>query len=558
MKYLFYFLLGLPLLYLASCGTQKEIIDQHLFDQSFELSQPKLIVGITVDQMRYDYITKYWNDYSEDGFRRLINEGFLCKNHHFSYAPTYTGPGHASIYTGTTPKYHGIIGNDWYDRTTKSGVYCSEDRSVFGIGDTTMAGQMSPKNMLVSTITDELKLFSNQRSKTIGISIKDRGAILPAGHLADAAYWFIGNNEGKFISSSYYMDKLPQWVEQFNNSNYADSLLDTGWNLLLDKKEYDESIIDNNQYEAPFNGKLQPTFPYDFSQLKDSNGGFNLIKASPLGNELVTQFALDCISNESMGKDEHCDFLAMSYSSTDYVGHQFAPAAIETQDTYLRLDLEIARLLKSLDKQVGKGNYTVFLTADHGAVHNPNYLKKLGIPAGYFKLDQVSIRVDSALTETYGIIGLIESYSNNQIFLNDSLIRANHLKKAEVEKTVSDAALAYNGVYQTFTRTQLSNADYTSNLSEIVYAGFNQKLSGDVLVIPRPGWMSYPTTGTSHGSPFNYDTHVPLIFFGHNVHRGFTDLKTTIKDIAPTISSMIGIQMPNAATGQPILEVLGQ
>ncbi len=548
----------LTLLIFSRCSTQETIVNVVYEEPTFELNQPKLMVGITVDQMRFDYLTKYWSDYSDQGFKKIISEGFFCKNHHFSYAPTYTGPGHASIYTGTTPTYHGIIGNNWYDKYDKTTKYCTGDNTVFSVGDTTMAGEMSPRNMISSTMTDELKLHSNLRSKTIGISIKDRGAILPAGHLADAAYWFVGGNEGNFISSSYYMDELPDWVKAFNSSSYKDSLMNSGWKLLNSAESYDESIEDNNPYEAPFTGKLQPAFPYDFTQLADSNGGYSLIKGSPLGNTIVTEMALNCIKNESLGTDEFTDFLAISYSSTDYIGHRFAPAAIESQDCYLRLDLEIARLIENLNQTVGDGNYTIFLTADHGAVHNPNYLKKLGMPAGYFKVDEVSSRIDSALKFTFGIEGCIESYSNNQIFFNDDILLANNLDQEQVEKVAAEAALLYEGVFSTVTRSQLTNSEFTNGLNHILQNGFSQKLSGDLLIVPRPGWMSYPTTGTSHGSPFTYDSHVPLIFYGSGVTKGFTDNRTHIKDIAPTVSALLGIQMPNACTGEPILEILGQ
>ena len=557
MKNIFSISLLLCLL-LNRCSVQETIVNVEFGNPTFELNPPKLMVGITVDQMRYDYLTKYWKDYSEEGFKKLIREGYTCKNHHFSYAPTYTGPGHASIYTGTTPAYHGIIGNNWYDKYEKSSKYCTGDSTVYGVGDSSLAGQMSPRNMLSSTITDELKLHSNGRSKIIGVSIKDRGAILPAGHLADAAYWFVGGDQGNFISSSYYMDELPDWVNTFNSSGYKDSLMLLGWNMLKPGESYDESIIDNNQYEAPFTGKLQPAFPYNFTQLADSNGGFDLIKGSPLGNAIVTEMAIKCLKNEALGQDEFTDFLAVSFSSTDYVGHRFAPAARETQDCYLRLDLEIARLISELDSSIGKGNYTVFLTADHGAVHNPNYLKRLRMPSGYFKLDEVSSRVNAALKNSFGLEGLIESYSNDQLFFNDSLIAATKLDITKLEEIASKAALGYEGVYIALTRTQLVNTEFSSGLNQVLQNGFSTKYSGDVIIVPRPGWMSYPTTGTSHGSPFTYDTHVPLLFYGNGISPGFTDNRTHIKDIASTVASILGVQMPNTNTGEPILEILGQ
>ncbi len=548
------------LLLVASCGVQETIVNVQVEEEasSFQLNRPQLVVGITVDQMRYDYITKYWDDYGDDGFKRIISDGFICNNHHFSYAPTYTGPGHASIYTGTTPSVHGIIGNNWYDKYSKEYKYCAGDSTVNGVGHSTPAGQMSPRNMLTSTITDELKLHTNLRSKNIGVSIKDRGAILPAGHLADAAYWFVGGDEGNFISSSYYMNELPAWVQNFNASGYKDSLMNEGWKMLLDETDYDESIMDNNPYEAPFTGKLQPAFPYDFTQLADSNGGFNLLKASPLGNSLVTEMAVQCVKNEDLGQDQFTDFLAMSYSATDYVGHRFAPASREAQDCYLRLDRDLARLMKTLDKEVGEGNYMLFLTADHGAVHNPNYLKKIGMPAGYFKLDKVGSLVDSALHRRFGTTELVENYSNDQMFLNDSIIKAEELDRTDIENTIAEAALGYEGVQLCMTRTQLLGGQFTTGVEHILQNGFSQKFSGDVLIVPRPGWMSYPTTGTSHGSPYPYDTHVPLLFYGTNISPGFTDNRTHIKDIAPTVAALLRIQMPNGTTGEPILEVLGQ
>jgi len=543
---------------LSHCKAPLTTVNVNLEKPNFTLSQPKLVVGITVDQMRFDYITKFWDDYTDNGIKRLVTEGFFCKNNHFSYSPTYTGPGHAAIYTGTTPAVNGIVGNNWYDKYSKSGVYCAQDTSVFGLADTTAAGKMSPKNLQSTTITDELKLFNNLRSKSIGVSIKDRGAILPAGHLADAAYWFKGGLEGKFISSSYYMSDLPDWVKNWNSSNYSDSLLNTGWNTLKDIADYEESILDNNPYEAPYTGKLQPAFPYNFTQLADSNGYYDLIKASPLGNTLVTDFALQCIKNEALGVDQFCDFLTVSYSSTDYVGHQFAPASKEAQDTYLRLDLELEKLLKTLDSEVGEDNYLVFLTADHGAVHNPNYLKSLGVPAGYFKRDKVMALVDTALYRSFNTTDLVENYSNNQIFINDSTLSSHKLKKAEVERVIANAALKYEGVFKTITRTQLLASEFNSGVEAKVQRGFNQKYSGDVVVLPRMAWMSYPTTGTSHGSPYSYDTHVPLLFYGKGISPGYTDSQTEIRDIAPTVAALLGIQMPNGTTGSPILEVLNQ
>src|SRR5210317_928150 len=315
-------------------------------------SAPKLVVGVIVDQMRYDYITRFWNDYSDDGFKRLISEGFNCENNHFNYIPTYTGPGHASVYTGTTPKYHGIIANNWYDKTLDEFVYCAGDVNYESLGTEADAGKMSPNRMQTTTFSDENRLFTQMRGKTIGISIKDRGAILPAGHTANAAYWFHGNKEGNFISSSFYMNELPKWVNEFNNKRYPDTYLNT-WNTLYDISTYIESGSDLNVYEGGFKGKETATFPYDLKQLQTKNGNYNILKTTPFGNSLVTDFAIAALEGENLGLDNDTDILAISYSSTDYIGHNFGVNSKEIEDTYIRLDLELERLLNALDVQVG-------------------------------------------------------------------------------------------------------------------------------------------------------------------------------------------------------------
>ena len=335
--------------------------------------RPKLVVGIVVDQMRYDYLTRFYNKYGDGGFKRMMNEGFNCKNNHFNYIPTYTGPGHASIYTGTTPKYHGIIANDWYDKELKKSVYCTEDDSVQSVGTSSSAGQMSPQRMKTTTFGDENRLFTQMRGKTIGVSIKDRASILPAGHTANAAYWFQGKNEGNWISSTFYIKELPKWVTNFNKKHSVDSYLKE-WNTLYNITTYTESGSDLNNFEGGFKGKETATFPYDLATLKNENGGYDILKSTAFGNSLTTDFAIAAINGEQLGSDDITDVLTVSFSCTDYVGHNFGVNSKEIEDTYLRLDLDLERLFKSLDDQVGKGNYTVFLTADHAAVNVPAYL----------------------------------------------------------------------------------------------------------------------------------------------------------------------------------------
>ena len=518
-------------------------------------TNPKLVVGIVVDQMRYDYLTRFANRYGEGGFKRMMNEGFNCKNNHFNYIPTYTGPGHASIYTGTTPKYHGIIANNWYDKELKTMVYCAQDDSVSSIGTKTDAGKMSTQRMKTTTFADENRLFTQMRGKTIGISVKDRGAILPAGHTANAAYWFQGKNEGNFISSSFYMDELPKWVSKFNKSGIAKSYLKP-WNTLYNIETYLESGDDLNDYEGGFKGQATATFPYDLDALKSKNGGFDILKATAYGNSLVADFALAALVGEDLGKDEFTDVLTVSFSSTDYVGHNFGVNSKEIEDTYLRLDQDLERFFKGLDAEVGKGNYTVFLTADHGAINVPAYMRSKKIPAGYLNNKAMRTKLEAFMKATFSADDLIENISNNQIFLNREKLNTLNLELEDVQDAIVNEIINYTNVYKAYTATTMGKAAFTVGIEKLLQNGYNQKRSGDVLVIQDPAYISYGKTGSTHGSGLNYDTHVPLLFFGKGIKHGKTVRRTEITDIAPTISALLDINAPNFKIGEPLEFIL--
>ncbi|WP_418511330.1 alkaline phosphatase PafA [Corallibacter sp.] len=519
--------------------------------QTTDKSNPKLVIGIVVDQMRYDYLTRFYNKYGEGGFKRLMNEGFNCKNNHFNYVPTYTGPGHASVYTGTTPKYHGIISNNWYDKVSKASVYCAQDDAVESIGTTSRAGKMSPNRMQTTTFADENRLFTQKKGKTIGIAIKDRGAILPAGHTANAAYWFHGKDEGQWITSTYYMEDLPKWVKDFNKSKTVKSYLKT-WNTLYDIKTYVESGDDLNDFEGGFKGKETATFPYDLKALKDENGGYDILKTTPFGNSLTADFALAAIEGEDLGQDEITDVLTVSFSCTDYVGHNFGVNSKEVEDTYLRLDKDLERLLKVLDKKVGSGEYTVFLTADHGAVDVPAYLKSLNVPAGYIDNSDMKTKFTEFMTKTYGTSDLVENVSNNQVFLNRKKIKALGLDLSSVQQTIVNELITYNDIDKAYTAQAMISTSFPDGIEHMIQNGFNQKRSGDVIVVYNPAYISYSHTGSTHGSGFNYDTHVPLLFYGKGVKQGSTVTRTVIPDIAPTMSALLNISFPSGATGSPL------
>jgi predicted AlkP superfamily pyrophosphatase or phosphodiesterase len=516
---------------------------------------PKLVVGIVVDQMRYDYLTRFWNHFGEGGFKRLVTKGFNCKNHHFNYAPTSTGPGHASVYTGTTPATHGIIGNNWYDKKNDEEVYCAGDDTYESVGTTSDAGKMSPHRMIATTITDQLRLHTQQRGKVIAIALKDRGAVLPGGHAANAAYWFEGGAEGNWITSSYYMNALPKWVMDFNTSDAVEAYKKP-WTTLKPINTYVESGLDSNTYEWKMVGETTTAFPHNLPKLWEENGQFGLLRGTPYGNSITTDFALAALEGEGLGTDTITDFLAISFSSTDYVGHNFGVNSKEVQDTYLRLDQDLERIFNKLDEKVGAGEYTVFLTADHGAVDVPAYLNDQKIPAGYLDMAGTKEKFNEFLQYKYGTTDVVKNISNYQVFLDHKILSNLDIDLDDAEEDIAMELLKYDAVNQVYTGHQMWQNEYVEGIPYVLQNGYNQKRSGDILFVPKPGFISYGKTGSTHGSPMIYDTHVPLLLYGKGIKQGSTVKRTEIPDIAPTIAALLGIAFPNGTTGKPIEEVL--
>jgi len=409
--------------------------------------------------------------------------------------------------------------------------------------------------MTVTTVTDQLRLHTQMRGKTIAIALKDRGAVLPGGHTANAAYWFHGANEGNWITSTFYMEDLPKWVNDFNASNTAENY-NKPWTTLKNINTYLESGLDNNKYEGLFTGQIAPTFPHDLPSLWNSNGKFDIIKATPYGNSITADFAIAALDGEDLGSDPITDFLAVSFSSTDYVGHKYGVNSKEIQDTYVRLDRDLARLFKALDKKVGENEYTLFLTADHAAINVPAYLKDQKIPAGYMETGSLMKNLKEFLKYRYGTTDLIANISNNQLFLDSDVINNLDMELGDVQEEIAQELLNYKDIDRVYTAKQMWQNEYTEGIPYILQNGYNQKRSGDILMVLKPGTISYPITGSTHGSPQIYDTHVPLLFYGKGIRKGSTTVRTEIPDIAPTISTLLGIAFPNGTTGRPISKVL--
>lgn len=540
----------------CACSTASSTIGQPTATDEVA-RRPRLVVGVVVDQMKPEFIERYWSEFGAGGFKRLVGEGFTAANLHYNYMPTYTGPGHAAVYTGTSPAYNGIVANDWFVRADGSVRYCARDTSVKGLGSASPAARMSPVHLTASTLGDELRVFSSMRSKVIGVAMKDRGAILPAGRMANAAYWYIGGAEDTWASSSWYeMESLPAWVQEFNGERRGEEYLSRGWSLLLGEEHYAASMDDNNPYESPFRGKLQPVFPYDLQALRADNNQYDLMKSTPWGNTLTVDFAMAAVRGEQLGKRGVTDMLCLSFSSTDYIGHQFGIHSREIQDCYLRLDRDLAALLTFLDSEIGRGEYLLFLTADHGGAPTPSYTAKHGSPASYFRSQMLEDQVESYLDKKYGEALWVVNESNQNIFLSLDAISARDLELQAVEEEVARFILSIPGVHESFTGSLLRGQGTLSPIGGRVQLGYHQRLSGDVIYTLQPGWIEYGMMGTTHGSPYAYDTHVPALFYGFGVKSGRTWRPYTICDLAPTVAAICRIPLPNACIGQPITELI--
>lgn len=522
--------------------------------KSAGIARPKLVVGLMVDQMRWDFLYRYYERYGSGGFKRLLNEGFTCENTQIDYIPTFTAIGHSSVYTGSVPAIHGITGNDWTIQTTGKMMYCTQDTSVQTLGSASKAGQMSPRNLLSTTITDELKLATNFRSKVIGIALKDRSGILPAGHTANAAYWF-DDASGNWISSTYYMKELPAWVNQFNAERNAEKYLKQDWNTLYPIPTYLQSYPDDNPYEGKLAGTPSPTFPVKTSELMAANSA--LIRYTPYGNSLSFDLAKRAVDHEQLGKGSVTDFLALSLSSTDYIGHQFGPNSMEVEDTYLRLDRDIAIFLAYLDAKVGKGNYTIFLTADHGAAHNPNLLTDQKIPAGLWSGSKILKDLNGLLETKYKQAGLILNLGNYQVNLNRELMAKNNMNEAEVTEDCIRFLKTQSGVAYVIDTKNVQASTIPDALRGRIQNGYNTERSGVIQIILKPGWyQGYGLTGTTHGTWNPYDAHIPLVFMGWGIKHGASVTPYHITDIAATLAALLHIQEPNGSIGEPITEVM--
>lgn len=527
---------------------------------SYAQRQPKLVVGVVVDQMSYEYLYRYQSRFSKGGFKKLMTKGANCENVHYNYVPTYTAPGHASIYTGTTPSNHGIVGNEWLRKDSGLMWNCVSDSTVHTIGSDSKEGERSPQYLKSLTITDQLKI-TYPESRVYAVSIKDRSAILPGGTQSDGSFWY-DSKTGRFISSSYYFEnELPSFVQSFNNLKKADAYLTQTWNALYPIDSYQQSLSDDSPYELTLKGKDKPIFPYHLAEMKGKSEGYELLIQTPFGNSIVNDFALHLLKNTDLGKGPTTDFLALSFSSTDIIGHNFGTYSIELEDTYLRLDLEIEKLLHYLDKTYRKNNYLFFLTADHAATQVPQFLIDNKLPGGYLFIKEPYERLNAQLKEKYGK-ELMLSYYNLNIYLDDAYLKEHKIDKEEVVSFIASEIKQWKGVKLVMTANEIRLSGTDSEWKDMIRRGFHEKESGDLVFMLEPGYLSKSKDsekarkGTSHGAAYNTDTHVPLLWYGKNIPAKSIFRSIAITDIAATLVYFLEIQRPGAMTGQPIIELL--
>lgn len=519
------------------------------------IEKPKLVVGLVVDQMRWDFLYRFYDKYQNGGFKRLLNDGYSLNNVHINYVPTYTAVGHTTIYTGSVPAIHGIAGNDWYDKSTGKDVYCTTDENFLPIGSSDKkVGSHSPKNLWSTTITDQLRIASNFKSKVVGISLKDRASILPAGHNPTGAFWF-DDSTGYFVTSSYYMKTLPKWLQDFNAKNVGDNLVKNGWNTLLPIAEYTESSPDNSPWEGLLGSAKTPTFPYnnlaaDYLEKKDH------IRSTPFGNTLTLKVAEAALQGENLGGDEITDFLAINLASTDYAGHKFGPNSIEVEDVYLRLDRDLAEFFEFLDAKVGKGKYTVFLSADHGGAHAEGYMEEHKMPTGFYG-ENAKKDYTELLKNKFGVEKLISDVSNNQVYLNTNAIEENKLDEEKVKEFLIKELNKDQSVLFAVDMKKVAASSIPEHLKTRIINGYNWQRSGDIQMIFHDSWLpSYSKKGTTHGAWNSYDAHIPLIFMGTGIQKGESNKLYNMTDIAPTLSALLKIEFPSGNIGNPIIEVL--
>jgi len=533
-------------------------------DNPLNKKKPKLILQITVDQLRGDLPTRYYDRLGKGGFRYLLENGTYYANAHYRHANTETAVGHATLFTGADPSRHGLVGNNWIDPLTGELVYNTEDDRHHLIGkDLKPHEGVSPRYLLSSTIGDELVVANAGQSRVFSVSIKDRGAIIPGGHVGKA-FWY-SKSSGEFVTSTYYYDEYPKWVEKWNEAKTADQYRGKTWELLQDRSTYFAKDMDDRPYEADFK-PLGRTFPHHYG---DNKYLYLILSLTPVGDELTLDFAKTLIENEKVGQKDATDFLAISFSSTDYIGHLFGPSSLESEDNILRLDRILAELFNFVDKKVGLENTLIILSADHGAPEAPEYMASLGMESGRFDFTYFREQgpLNEALIRRYGRDDLIATHSHPYLYLNLDAIEEAKLDIREVEHFIADELMKIDGIAYAQTRSDLLEGRISNSPLQIqIRRNFHPTRSGNIHMIQEQYWFLHSTDEAAkmgldsiaaiHGSPWVYDTYVPIFFAGQRVPTQTITRRVEPSDIAATIAAYLNIKIPSGSIGDPLEEVL--
>lgn len=523
--------------------------------------KPRLVVGIVIEQFRYDFIDKYWDMLGEGGIKKLINEGTFCKNASYDFFLTQSAPAHATLATGTSPRHHGIVADNWFTPLRDEIVYCTTDNSVKPAGGSYEAGQHSPSRLLPSTFADELKLATSGRAKTFGLGFKEHTAILSAGHSADAAYWY-DKNSGTWMSSSYYIDSLPGWLNDFHSLQLADTYLDSEWNTLPGTDQYSSCFPDTSEYESGLNGRS--VFPYDIKKMStdafmgviNRKRDYSLLEKIPASDSYTTDFAIRLIEEEKLGEDEVTDFINVTFSATDNIGHSFGPGSVEMADAVIRLDKNLEHLLDYINNKVGKKNVLIYLTSAHGIAEIPGILQEKKIPAGYFRHNQAISLLKSYLNVVYGQGKWVKGYYGKQLYLNHMLIEDSDLDLAAVQLKAAGFLTQFTGISTAVSGTVLANNEFTRGHFARMRNSFDPIRSGDIIIDLKPGWVENGEWVTNHNSVYEYDSHVPLIWYGWKINRSGINRRINMKGLAATLSALCRVPYPNACSGEPVIELL--
>lgn len=520
--------------------------------------KPSLIIGIVVEQLRFDQIERLRDRFSDNGIKRMINEGTFFRNASYDYMLTQSAPGFSTIATGTEPAYHGITSDNWYVPLKNEFIYCTKDISVNPVGGSYESGLHSPVNLNASTFADELKIATGKKSKVFSVGVKEQSAILTAGHSTDGVFWY-DNVTGGWMSSTYYVQALPSWVNDFNAMRRQEAYLNSSWTLLKEAEAYSTCLPDSNKFEKGFGG--QNYFPYDLNKLSKSGGRNSdrnnaFLRETPFADALTTDFAIKLIEEEELGKDDVTDFLSICYSSTDYIGHRFGPSSVETADAIFRLDKNIETLLNYLNDNLGKRNILVYFTSAHGVAELPQVMADNRVPSGYFMQNQALQLLRSYLNAVYGEGDWVKGFTERQVFLNRTLIEDARLQIEDVQKRTARFLNQFTGVASAYPYYAFEANDFGNGHLRKIINSFSAQRSGDVIITLLPGWVEAEEGHlTGHNSPYEYDSHVPLIWYGWTVNRSTVMRKVNLTDVAATLSSLCRIPYPNACTGEPMPEL---